>query len=96
MATVQSISGTRLGSAFIAKFLKPDSPVLMPNPTWGNHQAILTDAGLGSDKYPYFNPKTRMLDFEGMMGKLTSAPKGSVVLLHVCAHNPTGVDPTKE
>lgn len=86
----------RLGSAFIAKFLKPTSPVLIPNPTWGNHPTILTDAGLGSDKYPYFNPKDRMLDFEGMMGKLTSVEKGTVVVLHVCAHNPTGVDPTKE
>ncbi len=27
---------------------------------------------------------------------LQDAPEGSVLLLHACAHNPTGIDPTKE
>ena len=25
-----------------------------------------------------------------------SAPEGSVIVLHGCAHNPTGIDPTNE
>ncbi len=37
-----------------------------------------------------------MLNFEGMMTSLISAEPGSIILLHVCAHNPTGVDPTEE
>jgi aspartate/tyrosine/aromatic aminotransferase len=32
----------------------------------------------------------------GLLEDLGSAPSGSVVLLHACAHNPTGVDPTLE
>lgn len=44
--------------------------------------------------YKYFNPKTNGLDFEGMKSDLKTIPEGSIVLLHACAHNPTGVDPT--
>lgn len=31
-----------------------------------------------------------------MMTTLKAAPKGSIVVLHACAHNPTGVDPTQD
>ena len=31
-----------------------------------------------------------------MEADIKSVPKGSIVLLHACAHNPTGVDPTVE
>lgn len=37
-----------------------------------------------------------MLDFENMISTLRKAPAGSIVLLHACAHNPTGIDPTSE
>jgi len=47
-------------------------------------------------KFRYYKPETRGLDFEGMMEDIKEAPKGSFFLLHACAHNPTGVDPTAE
>lgn len=47
-------------------------------------------------EYPYYDPKTRGFDFNGMVSTLSKARYGSIVLLHVCAHNPTGVDPTEE
>lgn len=47
-------------------------------------------------QYAYYNDKTKGLDIEGMIKDLTNAQPGSIVLLHACAHNPTGVDPTKE
>jgi aspartate/tyrosine/aromatic aminotransferase len=31
-----------------------------------------------------------------MLKDLSNAPAGSIILLHSCAHNPTGVDPSKE
>lgn len=31
-----------------------------------------------------------------MIEDLKAAPDGAVILLHACAHNPTGVDPTEE
>jgi len=43
-------------------------------------------------KYTYYNPKNFGLDFEGFKKDLWNMSPGSIVLLHVCAHNPTGVD----
>ena len=34
------------------------------------------------------------LDYGGMISDLEQAETGAIVLLHACAHNPTGVDPT--
>jgi aspartate aminotransferase len=56
----------------------------------------MTNAGIEPVTYPYYNPATIGLDFEGFLGSLRSAPERSVFLLHACAHNPTGVDPTQE
>lgn len=42
------------------------------------------------EKYRYYKPETRGLDFDGMMEDISKAPRGSVFLLHACAHNPTG------
>jgi aspartate/tyrosine/aromatic aminotransferase len=38
-------------------------------------------------------PETKGLNFDGMMEDISNAPEGSTILLHVCSHNPTGVDP---
>lgn len=46
--------------------------------------------------YSYYDKKTVGLDFEGMKKDLKEMEKGSIVLLHACAHNPTGIDPTRE
>jgi aspartate aminotransferase len=61
-----------------------------------NHKAIVANVGLVSKDYAYYNPKTIGLDFDGFKGALREAAKGSVFLLHACAHNPTGVDPTRD
>lgn len=37
-----------------------------------------------------------MLDLDGMISTISSAPEGSIILLHACAHNPTGVDPNPD
>ena len=57
---------------------------------------MFQEAGLEVREYQYWNPATRGLNFDAMMGTLKTAPKGSIILLHACAHNPTGVDPTVE
>ena len=99
VATIQCLSGTgslRIGADFIAKFLPKGTKVFVSDPTWGNHFNIFGDAGLECGKYRYFDAKTVGLDFEGMIADLDSVPKGSVIVLHGCAHNPTGVDPTRD
>ena len=68
----------------------------MSSPTWANHNQIFTNVNLPIKNYPYFSAKTKMLDFDGMISALQSAPDGSIILLHACAHNPTGVDPSQD
>lgn len=70
--------------------------IYISNPTWLNHKNIIEHAGLRWIEYPYYNPKTKGSDIPAMIKFLDNGVSGSVVLLHACAHNPTGVDPTKE
>ena len=98
VAITQSISGTgalRIGGAFLERFYPGSKKVYIPTPSWANHNAVLKDSGLEVSKYRYYNKDTIGLDFEGMVEDIKAAPKGSVFLLHACAHNPTGVDPTE-
>ncbi|KAM0746594.1 hypothetical protein T439DRAFT_329698 [Meredithblackwellia eburnea MCA 4105] len=99
IAVTQSISGTgalRIGAAFISRFYPHSKAIYVPTPTWGNHIPIAKDSGLEVKHYAYYDKKTVGLDFEGLKADLKAAPPKSVFLLHACAHNPTGVDPTKE
>lgn len=98
-ATVQSLSGTgalRLATAFLAKFFPGDKTLWMPTPTWGNHNPIARHAGLEVRRYRYYNPENCALDTAGFFEDVNKMPPNSIVLLHACAHNPTGVDPTKD
>uniref|UniRef100_A0A0E0GE32 Aspartate aminotransferase n=1 Tax=Oryza nivara TaxID=4536 RepID=A0A0E0GE32_ORYNI len=98
VATLQSLSGTgslRLAAAFIQRYF-PEAKVLISSPTWGNHKNIFNDAKVPWSEYRYYDPKTVGLDFQGMIADIQAAPDGSFVLLHGCAHNPTGIDPTPE
>eukprot|EP00794_Sanderia_malayensis_P005638 gene5638-6334_t len=97
--SVQGLSGT--GSLFLGiSFLQrcyPVQTVLISKPTWGNHRKICLTAGYKDIReYKYVDPKTNGLDIEGMLEDLRSAPEGSVVIMHACAHNPSGVDPSKD
>lgn len=97
--SVQTISGTgavHLGAAFLAKFYPGNRTVYLSNPTWANHNQIFSNVGLPTATYPYFDKATKGLDFDGMKAALTAAPDQSIILLHACAHNPTGVDPTMD
>lgn len=99
VATVQSLSGTgalAVGGAFLARHYRPSKAILLPAPTWGNHHGVFASAGLTVKTYRYYAPSTRALDYEGMIADLRAAEPGAIVLLHACAHNPTGVDPTPE
>uniref|UniRef100_A0A1A9WKX2 Aspartate aminotransferase n=1 Tax=Glossina brevipalpis TaxID=37001 RepID=A0A1A9WKX2_9MUSC len=98
-ATAQGISGTgslRIGSAFFNKFWDGNREVYVPNPTWGNHIPLFEHAGLVVKKYRYYDPNTCGLDFKGCLDDIKKIPEKSIIVLHACAHNPTGVDPNKE
>jgi len=93
-ATIQSPGGTgalRVGADLLKKF-KPDATLWVSAPTWANHKGIFAAAGFAINDYPYYNPETKGVDFNGMLSALETVPAGDIVLLHVCCHNPTGVD----
>lgn len=98
IAATQTLSGTgacRIGGEFLSKFY-PVKKIYIPDPTWGNHIAIFEESGMEVIRYRYYSRATNGLDFDGMLEDLNAAPEGAVVLLHACAHNPTGCDPSKE
>lgn len=68
--------------------------VWVSDPTWANHYPLLQSAGLSLATYTYYNSSTNQIDFAGMLDSLGDIPKGDVVLLHGCCHNPTGADLT--
>lgn len=99
VSSVQSVAGTganHLGAVFLKHHFKPKH-VWLSDPSWANHQTIWEVAGVNIKLYPYYDAVNRSLDFDGMVKTLESqAEEGDVVLLHACAHNPTGLDPTHE
>lgn len=99
VAAIQSLSGTgalRLASSFISQNTKAKPIVFVSNPTWANHFPLFQHAGLEVKQYRYWDQKSLGLDLKGMLEDIKNAPDGSVMLLHACAHNPTGVDPNAE
>jgi aromatic-amino-acid transaminase len=94
VATIQSVGssgGLKVGADFIARWL-PGSGVWVSDPSWENHRSMFEGAGLAVHDYPYYDAKTGGLAFEAMCRALHELPRRSVVLLHACCHNPTGVD----
>jgi aspartate aminotransferase, cytoplasmic len=111
IATVQTVSGTganHLGARFLIENLPPSQNasheprrIWIPNPTWGNHSLIWNlassiDNSIEQAFYPYYNDLSRTFHFEAMVESLTkNAKRGDILLLHACAHNPTGLDPSR-
>jgi aromatic-amino-acid transaminase len=95
--TVQALGGTgalKIGADFLRRFA-PDAGIWISNPSWENHRALFEGAGITVNNYAYYDPATRGLDFPAMAADLERIPAGSIVVLHGCCHNPTGVDPTE-
>jgi hypothetical protein len=96
--TVQALGGTgglKIGADFLRKFA-PGAQVWISDPSWENHRALFEGAGFVVNQYAYYARATRGLDFGGMQAALEKVPAESIVVLHACCHNPTGVDPTAE
>lgn len=103
IASVQTLSGTganHMGAVLLERFTPFEANsrrIWVPTPTWGNHHQIFSWAGLKVMNYPYWDGKKRELQFEALVSKLEAeSEKGDILLLHACAHNPTGLDPTQK
>jgi aromatic-amino-acid transaminase len=96
--TAQALGGTgalKIGADLLRR-VAPSAQVLISDPSWENHRALFEAAGFEVAQYPYYDPHTHGLNFEGLRAALRTAPAGAIVVLHACCHNPTGVDPTPE
>ena len=91
LQTVGSSGGLKVGADFIRRWF-PGSQVWVSDPTWDNHRAMFEGAGLQVNTYPYADPESGGLKFDQMQAALDTLPARSIVLLHACCHNPTGVD----
>ena len=95
LVTIQAPGGS--GSLRVAAGLlnraREKTPVWVSEPTWANHVPLLGGAGLNLKPYPYYDTRKHVIRIDAMLETLQSAPKGDVVLLHACCHNPSGLDP---
>jgi aromatic-amino-acid transaminase len=97
LVTAQALGGTgalKIGADFLARF-NGGAKVLISDPSWENHRALFESAGFTVESYPYYDPATRGVRFAAMLATLRAAAPGTIVVLHACCHNPTGVDLTE-
>lgn len=98
LVTAQALGGTgalTLGADLLRRVL-PLSTVLISDPSWENHRGLFEAAGFTVASYPYYDAPSHGLNFAGMRTALQAAAPQSIVVLHSCCHNPTGVDPSPE
>ncbi|MFJ7885996.1 amino acid aminotransferase [Pseudomonas sp. NPDC096917] len=94
--TTQAVGGTgalKIGADFL-KQLQPNAVVAISDPSWENHRALFETAGFPVHNYRYYDAATHDVNRVGMLEDLNALPAGSIVVLHACCHNPTGVDLT--
>eukprot|EP00808_Paulinella_micropora_P005816 g55114.t1 len=98
IASVQALSGTgalRVAAEFLHTNF-PSAKIMVSNPTWGNHNSVFEKSGMTVGKYAYWDNAGRKLAYDKMLADLNACAPGTIILLHACAHNPTGVDPTPD
>jgi aromatic-amino-acid transaminase len=96
--TAQALGGTgalKIGADFI-KRIAPNAQVAISDPSWENHRALFEGAGFPVVSYPYYDPASHGVKFDEMLAALRAMPESTVVVLHACCHNPTGVDLTDD
>ncbi len=96
--TSQAIGGTgalKIGADYLKRLL-PHAVVAISNPSWENHRALFESAGFPVQNYSYYDAKKQSIDIVGMLDDLRYLPAKSIVVLHACCHNPTGVDLSPE
>jgi aromatic-amino-acid transaminase len=94
VVTTQAVGGTgalKIGADFLKRLL-PNAAVAISDPSWENHRALFEAAGFPVQTYRYYDAASHGLNRSGILQDLQALPAGSIVLLHACCHNPTGVD----
>lgn len=97
VATIQSVGssgGLKVGADFLKRWF-PDSGLWISDPSWDNHRSVFEGSGFAVQTYPYYDAVTGGVRFDAMLAALEQLPARSIVLIHACCHNPTGVDLTR-
>jgi aromatic-amino-acid transaminase len=97
VATIQTLGGSgalKVGADFLKRSF-PESEVWISDPSWENHRVVFEGSGFKVNTYPYYDAQTGGLRFDDMLHAIEQLPARSIVLLHACCHNPTGVDLTE-
>jgi len=89
-------SGSLRAAAGLLLRANESTTVWASEPTWANHAPLLGGAGLQLKPYPYYDTQNHVIHIDAMLETLRAAPKGDVVLLHACCHNPSGLDPSED
>ena len=92
--TTQAVGGTgalKIGADYLKQLL-PNAVVAISDPSWENHRALFETAGFPVQNYRYYDAATHDVNRAGLLEDLNALPNGSIVVLHACCHNPTGVD----
>ena len=95
IAQVQSLSGTG-AIYFLLKMyrdcINPNATVYVQNPSWPIHNTILSNMRIKHEQMKYYNMETRTFNRQEAIDSHKNVDPGSLVILQVCGHNPTGFD----
>ena len=94
VVTTQAVGGTgalKTGADFLKRLL-PNAVVAISDPSWENHRALFESAGFPVQNYRYYDAASHGVNRAGLLEDLQNLPARSIVVLHACCHNPTGVD----
>jgi aromatic-amino-acid transaminase len=97
VVTVQALGGTgglKVGADFLRR-IDAGAEVWISDPSWENHRALFEGAGFTVNSYPYYDTGNHGVRFGAMLDALRGLRAGTIVVLHACCHNPTGVDITR-
>lgn len=93
IASIQGPGGTgclRIGGEFLKE--EVGEKIAISDPSWPNHKGIFSRCGMKLEVYSYYDFSRNKIDFDRCMQYFRGLSPGTVVLLHGCCHNPTGVD----
>lgn len=93
---VGGASALRIGGEFLCLDELSNRKIFISNPSWPTHKLLFARSGLQTDQYSYYNGIKHNFDFSAMCAAIQRMTPGSIICLHACCHNPTGVEPTLE
>lgn len=90
LQTVGGAAALRVAGEFLVRYFS--SSIVIPTPTWANHEGIFTHARLTVASYPYYDLQSQAICFEAMLAFIAAMPSPATIVLQLNGHNPTGAD----